>query len=249
MVTYTPAPILFGLMLILALLLNGFSRRTLVVLNQTAMDIGVVLFCVAVIGGLQNMSDRTTLGPVFGSGLFGFFCGLMIKIITSALLNDNDQGGSLQETKPVWTRALAVGVFSIGALWYFEESVGIAAFISPSAFLGVGFIAIVVSVVLARIGVSNIVSLVDYLPVIGFVPFVWGAISAFHATEPSTIGPITATMTLGLIYSYLARAIAFLAFNVQTLPKRPHTADAFYSFLPIAALLGFFLLLLSYWSP
>ncbi len=127
-------------------------------------------------------------------------------------------------------------------------SAGIAAFISPQAFIGVSSIAIVVSVVLARIDVSQIAAMVDYLPVIGFVPFIWGAIRAFHATEPSTIGPITATMTLGLIYSYLARAMAFIAFYEQTLPKRPHIVDAFYSFLPIAALLGFFLLMLSSWS-
>lgn len=240
-----PAIMLFGLILILAILLNGFKRRTVVVVNQTALDVGVVLFCSSLMGGLQVMNDPTALRPVFGDGLFGFFCGLTIKLITSALLNDTDQGDSNQETKPIWTRAGAVGVFSIGVLGYFQVSAGIAAFISPPAFIGVGSIAIVVSVVLARIDVSRIAALINYLPVIGFVLFIWGAIRAFHTAEPSTIGPITATMTLGLIYSYLARAMAFIALSEQTLPKRPHTLDAFYSFLPIAALFGFFLLM---WS-
>ena len=97
-------------------------------------------------------------------------------MITSALLKDTDRGDSSQRTKPIWIRAGAVVVFSIGVLGMFQESAGIAAFISPSAFLGVSSVAIAISVALVRIDVDRIVALVDFLPVIGFVPFVWGAI-------------------------------------------------------------------------
>ena len=241
--TSAPPIMFFALLIVLAIFLNGFSRRTLVVVNKIALDVSVVLFCISLMGGLRVMSDPSALGPVFGGALFGFFCGLTIKLITSALLNDTDQGDSSQRTKPIWIRAGAVGVFSIGVLSMFQESAGIAAFISPSAFLGVSSVAIAISFALARIDVDRIVALVDYLPVIGFVPFVWGAIEAFHATEPSAIGPITATMILGLLYSYLARAMAFIACSEQTLPKRPHMADAFYSFLPIITLFVFLLVL------
>ena len=56
----------------------------------------------------------------------------------------------------------------------FEKSAGIAAFISPPAFLGVSSVPIAIAVALVRIDVDRIVALVDFLPVIGFVPFVGG---------------------------------------------------------------------------
>ena len=141
-----PPIMFFALLTVLAIFLNGFGRRALVVVNQIALDVGVAMFCISLMGGLQVMSDPTALGPVFGGGLFGFFCGLTIKSITSALLKDTDRGDSSQRTKPIWIRAGAVGIFSIGVLSVFEESAGIAAFISPSAFLGVSSVAIAISV-------------------------------------------------------------------------------------------------------
>ncbi len=63
---YAPAIMLLGLILILAILLNGFGRRTVVVVNQTALDVGVVLFSSSLMGGLQVMNDPNALGPVFG---------------------------------------------------------------------------------------------------------------------------------------------------------------------------------------
>ena len=143
-----PPIMFFALLTVLAIFLNGFGRRTLVVVNQIALDVGVALFCISLIGGLT------------------------IKLITIALLKDTDRGDSSRRTKPIWIRAGAVGIFSIGVLSMFEESAGIAAFISPSAFLGVSSVAIAISVALVRIDVDRIVALVDFLPVIGFVPFV-----------------------------------------------------------------------------
>ena len=96
-----PPMMFFALLTILTVFLNNFARRTMVVVNQIALDVGVALFCISLMGGLQVMSDPTALGPVFGGALFGFFCGLTIKLITSALLKDTVRGDSSQRTKPI----------------------------------------------------------------------------------------------------------------------------------------------------
>ena len=42
--TSAPPIMFFALLIVLAIILNGFRRRTLVVVNQIALDVGVVLY-------------------------------------------------------------------------------------------------------------------------------------------------------------------------------------------------------------
>ena len=60
-----PPIMFFALLTVLAIFLNNFARRTMVVVNQIALDVGVVLFCISLMGGLQVMSDPTALEPIF----------------------------------------------------------------------------------------------------------------------------------------------------------------------------------------
>ena len=101
-----PPIMFFALLTVLAIFLNGFGRRTLVVVNQIALDVGVALFCISF-----KLWRPICLGTLVAHCSDSF---LTIKLITSALLKDTDRGDSSQRTKPIWIRAGAVGFFQLG---------------------------------------------------------------------------------------------------------------------------------------